>query len=393
MGEKIRIVHSADWHLGVMSGPRVANELPLMFKSVLDAANELANFVEENNVDLVILSGDILNRGNPAPLVLNSLSEILKKIIDTGAKVVFLIGNHEVPGWGEHPLKIYEILGIEDIIVADDATVYNLELKNTEMQIATIPYNTLHNIQFEDIVAELSKEINPLNPSILVTHIFVRNARLSGSDHKLSLYEYEPQTYPDIFLKLPFDYVALGHIHKYQKILARPIVIYPGSIQRMNFSEAMDEKGFIYAEFGWKKSRWNIEWRFQPVDTLRYRTIDIDIRYQENPTLIIMKKIESYKLLNEMVRIKITRTQRDLKPNIKVIRKRITDMGALYCKIDYNTVTETLERHADSKVGIEKGDSISRLHDYITKKRPDLIPEREELINVAKDILKSISRK
>jgi len=391
MDEKIRIVHSADWHLGVMSGPRVANELPLMFKSVLDAANELANFVEENNVDLVILSGDILNRGNPAPLVLNSLSKILKKIVDTGAKVVFLIGNHEVPGWGEHPLKIYEILGIEDIIVADDATVYNLELKNTEMQIATIPYNTLHNKQFEDIVSELSKEINPLNPSILVTHIFVRNARLSGSD--LNLLPDEPHTYSDIFLKLPFDYVALGHIHKFQKILARPIVIYPGSIQRMNFSEAMDEKGFIYAEFSWKKSRWNIEWRFQPVDTLRFRTIDIDIRNQENPTLIIMKKIESYKLLNEMVRIKITRTQRDLKPNIKVIRKRITDMGALYCKIDYNTVTETLEKHVDSKVGIEKGDSISRLHDYITKKRPDLIPERNELINIAKDILKSISRK
>jgi exonuclease SbcD len=79
-----------------------------------------------------------------------------------------------------------------------------------------------------------------------------------------------------------FDYVALGHIHRHQELNGgtHPPVVYPGSIERVDFGEANERKGFVLAEV----SKGESKWEFYPLRTRPY--LDIDIEPQSAATFM-----------------------------------------------------------------------------------------------------------
>jgi exonuclease SbcD len=86
-------------------------------------------------------------------------------------------------------------------------------------------------------------ELDPALPAIFTAHAAIDIAKTS-SEHSMMLGD-------DLVLPLSlvarpeFDYVALGHVHKYQVLHKHPLVVYPGSLERIDFGEERDPKGFV----------------------------------------------------------------------------------------------------------------------------------------------------
>lgn len=103
--------------------------------------------------------------------------------------------------------------------------------------------NKAVSMKLKSVIDYFRTEIDPRVPNILLAHITVDGALGAESDEMLM---YDPHIHPDELRE--FDYVALGHIHKYQKIDGLN-AYYSGSIDRMDFNEEEDKKGFILVEF------------------------------------------------------------------------------------------------------------------------------------------------
>src|SRR5439155_16239056 len=96
-------------------------------------------------------------------------------------------------------------------------------------------------------------------PAVLAAHLHAQEAR-DGAERLLTVGT-DPLVPIDRIALDAFDYVALGHIHAQQKLHDRPPAIYPGSIERVNFGEEREPKGFVVADV----SRGHCSWGFRPL--------------------------------------------------------------------------------------------------------------------------------
>lgn len=383
---EIKIVHSSDWHLGFYPGARDKSGIPVRTLFVLKAAESLVDFVRKNEVDVVLLSGDILNRGNPSPTIQNALAGVLKSLVDSGAKVVYLIGNHEIPGWGDHPVKIYDTLGVPGIIVADKFGIFSLEVKGLPLDIAAIPYSAIIKRDFSSLLEEACSSVEPKHPSILMAHIFVLGARLSGSD--LNLLPDEPHAFPDVFRDTPFSYIALGHLHRHQKLISNPPTVYAGSLSRVSFSEANETKGFVFVRLTEENSFWRARWNFVELESPSFITVNVDTTDTANPTEYILERLGQMRLKDAIVRIAITRAASDPKPDIPFIKRTVLKRRALECKVSVNTKYSGLTAEKSlSKAPRKAMGTLDIISEYISSVRKEHLAKKEDILECAKEII------
>jgi exonuclease SbcD len=98
-----------------------------------------------------------------------------------------------------------------------------------------------------------------------------------------------------------FDYVALGHVHRHQNLNKsnNPPVIYPGSIERVDFSEEKEDKGYVTIEL----ERGKAEWTFCPLPARTFRTIEVDVSKADDPQAAIIKAIAKHDIQDAVVRL------------------------------------------------------------------------------------------
>ena len=90
-----------------------------------------------------------------------------------------------------------------------------------------------------------------------------------------------------------FDYVALGHIHKTQVLNTEPPVVYAGSLERLDFSDEEQEKGFYIVDIDVQNGRKHVDYEFHPIDARQFLTIPITIDAEElEPMTTILETIE-----------------------------------------------------------------------------------------------------
>ena len=376
--EAIRFVHTADWHLGLANiSKRDDNGIPIQYSAIDKSAHEIVDFVRSNDVELALMCGDILHTRNPSPTVENILAKILHELTSDGTIVMYLIGNHEIPGWGDHPVKIYDTLDIPGVIIADDVRLHKVELRSgKKIQIATIPYPV--DFDIGDAVSSLASSIDTRFPSIAMIHSFVSGAKLSGSD--LNLLPDEPHLEPGSFDNLPFDYIALGHIHRYQQIWGRPPAVYSGSLQKVTFAEENEKKGFVYGKISQSESKFDVRWNFVPVQSLNFITLNIDVSGTNNPTEVIVQKLKNRPLTNSVVRLKITTSSDDPKISISQIKKSAQEIGILAIRFERNVIDKS---YGKIESAIPTGNISADVQRYIVENHPeyrDKIPEILKII-------------
>jgi len=328
----IRLLHFADLHLGVENYSRIdpATGLSTCFGDFLAALDEVVEFALESEVELVLFCGDAYKSRDPSQTHQREFARRVRRLATKGIPVFLLVGNHDLPNAISRAtaVEIFDTLAIENVIVANQPDIYPIKTKDGLVQIAALPWlrrstllsreETRHltleeiNLRLEAMLTEILKanikKIDPTLPAILSAHVSLASAT-TGSEKTMILGR-DPVLPQSIIASPAFDYVALGHIHKSQTLSYDPPVVYSGSLQRIDFSDEEDVKGFYVVEIEPKRNREErLTFDFHPLKARRFLTIKVHIpSHDPNPTSTILQAIarREQEVGEAIVRVQVT---------------------------------------------------------------------------------------
>jgi len=280
----IKILHFADAHIDISRFGRHDPEtgLPLRVMDFLKALDTIVDTAINEKVDLVIFAGDAYRDRAPVPTFQREWGKRMMRLSQAKIPTLLVVGNHDLsPAAGRaHALQEYETLEVPYIRVISQPELLNpRDIFGLPLQVIGLPWVTrsglLANhsstaIGLKDVTGELElrlvellknflDQLKPELPAVLTAHASVQGAKY-GNERSVMLGK--DIILPDSIVRdLRLDYVALGHIHKPQDLNpnAQPPVIYPGSIERVDFGEVDDDKHFVIAQV--EKGKTKVEWR------------------------------------------------------------------------------------------------------------------------------------
>ena len=320
----IKILHLSDIHMGSGFSHGRLNPETGMNTRLEDFVNTLSRCIDRalaDPVDLVLFGGDAFPDATPPPFVQEAFASQFRRLIDAQIPTVLLVGNHDQhsQGLGGASLCIYRTLGVPGFVVGDRFTTHHIQTHNGPIQVITLPWLTRSTLltrpETEGFsLAEVSqllierlrvafegeiRRLDPDVPTVLLGHLMVDNASY-GAERFLAVGK--GFTIPLALLTRPcFDYVALGHVHRHQNLNKSndPPIIYPGSIERVDFSEEKEDKGFVMVEL----ERGSVQWEFCPLPVRSFRTIEVDVSSAADPQATLHKAIEKKPIQDAVVRL------------------------------------------------------------------------------------------
>jgi len=396
MTEPIRLLHFADVHIGMENYGRTdpATGLSSRVVDFLRRMDEMVAYARDHEVDLAIFAGDAFKSRNPNPTFQR---EFAWRIQDLAAlcPVVLLVGNHDLPNIDKRAssIEIYETLRVPNTILGRDYTLLTVETKRGPVLVGTAPYPVRNHLlrdvdlphnrtiaQIDGVLGEhldrrlqeLAEEASNFDmPRILTGHFSVSGAVL-GSERSVMLGR-------DVTVMLStvadpvWDYVALGHIHQHQCLtLGRadvPPVVYSGSLERIDFGEEADKKGFVWAEV----ERGRARWEFVEVGCRPFVTLRVDVRRAGDPNQVVLETIARHDLRDAIVRVIITADpETDLLLQDRLIHSALLDAHANHVA----AIQRDVERPARLRLGTspEGLDPDQLLERYLSSK--EMPPDR-----------------
>lgn len=326
MSDPIRVLHFADTHIGMENYGRTDPQTGLSSRvtDFLRRLDDICQYAEQHEADLVIFAGDAFKTRQPNPTYQREFAHRIRDLSRL-APVVLLVGNHDLPPTQlkASSIEIYDTLQVPNVWVANDYDYRIFETRRGSVVVAAAPYPVRARLLADDKVAGLTiaetddllqrvmvETIEDLAqradiydmPRLLTGHFTVGGA-VMGSERNIMLGR--DLAVPLSALADPrWDYVALGHIHKHQNLTHgqpdSPPVVYSGSIERIDFGEEGDPKGFCWVEL----ARGETIWAFIELEKVRpFVTLRADLRDAANPTDRAVKLIGQYDLREAVVRL------------------------------------------------------------------------------------------
>ena len=318
----VKILHLSDIHMGSgFSHGRINPETGLNTR-LEDFSRALCRCVDDaiaQDVDLVLFGGDAFPDSTPPPYIQQAFAKEFCRLVDANIPTVLLVGNHDqhAQGAGGDSLCIYRTLGVPRFIVGDTLTTHRIETQSGPIQVVTLPWLTrstlltrpetqglsmgeVGELLLEKLRIVLEGEIRKLDqaiPTVLLAHVMTDTARY-GAEKFLAVGK--GFTVPMVILAREcFDYIALGHVHRYQQVNQFPLAVYPGSIERVDFSEEKEEKGYVLVEI----SNGKTTAEFQPLPARAFKTIEVDLTKAENPQSSLIDAIGQAAIAQAVVRV------------------------------------------------------------------------------------------
>ncbi len=279
-----KILHFADAHIDMANYGRHDPEtgIPVRVMDFLKSLDTIVDAAIEEKVDLVIFAGDAYKDRNPAPTFQREWSKRIMRLSRADIPALLLVGNHDLsPALGRaHALDPFHTLGVPNVRVLDrPAFLRPDDLWGLPLQVIALPWISRSGMMAQldirtsdtaEVYALLEEKISallnlwlaeadPQLPTVLTAHASVQGA-VYGGERTVMLGN--DLVLPGSLVRDPrLDYVALGHIHKPQDLNenAHPPVIYPGSIERVDFGEAHEDKFYILADV--QKGQTGVQWQ------------------------------------------------------------------------------------------------------------------------------------
>jgi DNA repair protein SbcD/Mre11 len=279
----MKLLHFADAHIDMANYGRHDPQTGLPLR-VLDFLKSLDTIIEaaiSENVDMVIFAGDAYKDRSPAPTFQREWGRRIIRLSQAGIPTFLLVGNHDMsPAAGRaHAIQEFDTLQIPHVRVLQKPEFLSADELGLPVQMIAIPYISrsglmaaleVSGVDRADVYSEIEQRLTDLMkewlenadqnlPIILAAHASVQGASY-GSERTVMLGS--DFVLPASLVKdRRLDYVAMGHIHKPQDLNEgqHPPVIYPGSIERVDFGEAKDDKFFVIAEVA--KGKTQVQWR------------------------------------------------------------------------------------------------------------------------------------
>ncbi len=256
----MKIVHTSDWHVGRRwKGIQRLDELA----GVLE---HLATFIEEQAVDLVLHTGDVFESRNPAAEAEQLVNRFLVRVGRSGARMLVIAGNHDDPLRLDARSLLTEFVHVQIVGRPRSASrggTRTLTTRSGEKAvIAALPFaspgawvsaldlvgeeasaRSRYAHMFELAVKDLCSAFQPDAVNVLMAHTHIEGALFGESERRVHIAEdwaASPKALPR-----KASYIALGHIHRPQKIDGPVPAYYAGSLLQMDFGEAGEEKSFV----------------------------------------------------------------------------------------------------------------------------------------------------
>jgi exonuclease SbcD len=407
----INVLHLADIHIGIENYGRLDSKSGLNSR-VLDFLRRMAEAIDyalENEADVCILAGDAYKNQRPNPTLQREFARRIKKLSDAGVPTVLLVGNHDMStaDRAASSIDIFNTLDVPNVIVANREKLHQVVCRRGQVvQVAAIPYPQRNRLLSSDefrkmsigqldqalvemvgqYIGELAAEArqNPDLPTIFTGHFSVSGA-VQGSEQSVMLGR-DVVVLKSLLADPTWDYVALGHIHKHQELNngEHPPIVYPGSLERIDFGEEREPKGFVMVRL----EKGQADWEFIQVKSRKFITIRVDVRQSDDPMTTILDKIDEYTFGGAVVRVivQVTEEQDPLIEDrlIQQALRQASYVAGIKHEVD------RIQRRRLQDANIEELSPLKALSLYFDSKGVE--PERkDELLKHAEELMKGSS--
>jgi exonuclease SbcD len=290
----LKILHFADAHIDMANYGRHDPQtgLPLRVLDFLKSLDEIVETAIAEKVDLVIFAGDAYKDRSPAPTFQREWGRRIIRLSQAGIPTLLLVGNHDLsPAIGRaHAIQEFETLDVPNVrVISKPQLLGPDDLGGLPLNVIGLPWVSRSGLMaaleagagegaeiYTEVESRLTQlfedyleKADPSLPLVLTAHASVQGAVYGGE--RMVMLGNDLVLSGSLVKNPKLDYVALGHIHKPQNLngpgplpkdktpYSHPPVIYPGSIERVDFGEARDDKFFVIAEV--EKGRTSVHWR------------------------------------------------------------------------------------------------------------------------------------
>jgi exonuclease SbcD len=334
--EPIRLLHFADLHIGTEAFGRIdpATGVNVRVLDFLARFDELVDYALEHEADIVIFAGDAFKTRRPSPTYQRAFARRVKRLADAAIPVVLLVGNHDLPTMTQRAssVDIFRTLDVPNVTVGRTDDLHVVTTRRGPVQVITIPYPVRQRLLAHDeyrglsidelddalasivaeLIADLIGRLDPALPSVLTAHLTVSGAVYSSE--RSVMIGRDVVTLKSALADPALDYVALGHIHKHQSLNdgGYPPIVYAGSLERTDFGEEGQPKGFCWVDL----ARGETTWQFVELDARRLVTVRCDLRNAPDPMVRIQEAVASEDIADAVVRL-ILQMREDQEPLVR----------------------------------------------------------------------------
>ncbi len=400
----IRFIHTADIHFGMENYGRINSQTGIHTR-LLDfqkAFNFCIDSAIEKQVDFFLFAGDAYKTTTPSPTQQKLMINCLLRLHKARIPVILVIGNHDNPlSFGKaHSLDVFSALPFDGFHVISKPKTVHLKTKHGPINIVGMPWPTRNTIALNNehiykssieiteyisqaaahIIKELASDLDPAIPAVLSGHLTVSSGVFSGSE-KRAIYGTDPIFLPSDLAIEPFDYVALGHLHRYQNLNPNgyPAIVYAGSVERIDFGERKEDKGFCLVTI---KQKGETQHQFIKTPTRPFVQIGVKIKTGVPQTEQVLEAIKKHNLKDAIVKIVYhLPADRPDKVDLHAIQRACSEAHYTVGIIPVHQITKR-ERRSLAKVDM---DFKTLLTTYFGTK-PELQKEKDELITKALEL-------
>ena len=259
----MKILHTADWHIGKKLHKHYLYEDFDLF------INWLIKLIIEQEIEAILISGDVFDLANPSAEARKQYYRALLQLRKTNCQLIITGGNHDSPSMLDAPKEILNELNVT-VIGGMPSKIEEclIPLQNkkgeNELIVAALPFlrdSDLRSIDEEVVyenrieairngieatftkAAKTSKDLYPELPVLAMGHLYAAGIESSESERDIQIGN--QAAFQASQFNTEFSYVALGHIHKPQRVNAQIPTFYSGSPLPLSFSERKDEKRLL----------------------------------------------------------------------------------------------------------------------------------------------------
>ena len=255
----MKILHTADWHLGTFRSP-VKDGVNLRTEDTKSCLNELVRVAKEEQPDYSLISGDVFHVGRLwsdrcCEEIITAIHYI-RELAAASKQVIVMRGTPNHDGAGQfnvlsemfadcqnvHIVITPQVISFDDVDIAVlpgfDRGTYRAKFPG----LSSDEENVVFTQELANIVTGLKAQCEPNKKSVLMAHYTVPGCN-TESGQTMMLTQFEPIIPQEALMAAGYDLVALGHIHRPQRILSQDWY-YSGAINAMNFNDEGQERGF-----------------------------------------------------------------------------------------------------------------------------------------------------
>ena len=407
----IRLLHIADIHIGMENYGQLdpqtgVNSRVMDFLRRLDDA---VNYALDSEIDFFLFAGDAFKTRDPSPTYQREFARRIKRVADAGIPVVLLVGNHDLPVAERRAtsIEIYRTLAVPNVYYAGSDDLRTIITRRGEpLQVATVPYPLRSRLlkqddtkglslpqldaQLEEIVSENIRSLadrvrqQPAIPAVFAGHFTVRDAEY-GYERNVMLGA-DAVIPKSALADGPWDYVALGHIHKHQDVNKGryPSIVYCGSLERVDFNE-LEDKGWVEVEVEKGHTTWRFVSQYK-VPARPFVVVHADLREASDPTAAALAAIAARNTKDAVVKVRLElRVEQEPLLRDKDLRDALESAG-IYHLAAIEKIVERQDRMRLGSGSVESLTPTQLLEEYFRQK--GVAPERiEKLLAAAQGLM------